>query len=119
MSPLPGPSEAWRGRGFASRMSLDEYRDQLMERLMSCPDTAAARTLLAEAELVLVHARLTVLTQSKFWESLQEDLTAIADAAGLSADRKADVKLAALVAAAHARIARYRERLSDESARDP
>ena len=94
-------------------MSLDDYRDQLTERLKSCPDTAAARTLLAEAELVLLNARLTALTQSKFWESLQEELEAIAKAARSSADRSAAAKLEAVVAAAQARLARYRERLSE------
>lgn len=96
-------------------MSLDEYRDQLTERLKSCPDTAAVRTLLAEADLVLVHARLTALTQSKFWESLQDDLTAIAAAARQSADRAAAVKLEAILVAAQARLARYRDRLADDA----
>ena len=97
-------------------MSLDDYRDRFVERLRSCTDTAAARTLLAEAELVLVHSRLTVLTQSKFWESLQEDLTAIVDAVRQSTDPASAAKLEAVVSAAQARIARYRERLADDPA---
>jgi hypothetical protein len=96
-------------------MSLDEYREQLIGRLKSCADTAAARTLLAEAELVIVNARLALPTQLKFWESVHEDLDALVEAVRLSADRETGMKLAAVVAAAQARIARNRERLTDAS----
>ena len=99
-------------------MSLDEYRERLLGRLKSCTDTAAARGLLAEADFVLTHARLTAIVRSKFWESLQEDLAAMDEAARLSADRAAGVKLEAVVAAAHARIARYRDALAEEGTRD-
>ena len=110
---LPGPNEAPRLSGH--RMSLDEYREQLIGRLKNCADTAAARTLLVEAELVLVNARLALPTQSRFWESVHEDLDTVAEAARLSADREAGMKLAAVVAAAQGRIARNRERLTGAS----
>jgi hypothetical protein len=96
-------------------MSLDEYREQLIGRLKTCADTAAARTLLAEAELVIVNARLALPTQSRFWESVHKDLDALVEAVRLSADREAGMKLAAVVAAAQACIARNRERLADAS----
>lgn len=95
-------------------MSLDDYRQGLLWRLKACTDTGAARTLLAEADLVLVSARLTDDMQSKFWESLDDDLQSIAESAKLLADREAAMKLAAIIAAAQARIARYRERLSED-----
>jgi hypothetical protein len=94
-------------------VSLDEYRERLLGRLKTCTDTAAVRSMLAEADLRLMNARLTTLARSRFWESLQEDLTAIAEAAGRSADREAGMNLAGVIAAAQARIARYRERLSE------
>lgn len=94
-------------------MSLDEYRAQLIERLKSCTDTAAARTLLAEADLRLMNARLTALTRSKFWESLQEELAAVVEAPRLSADRAGSPKLEAVIAAAQARLTRYRECLAE------
>lgn len=94
-------------------MSLDEYREQLIARLKSCTNTAAARTLVAEADLVLFNAQLTPLTQGKFWESLDEDLEAAREEARLLADREAGMQFAAVIAVAQARIARYRERLSE------
>jgi len=105
-------------REHKGRMSLDEYREQLIGRLKSCTNTAAARTLLAEADLVLVNARLTSLTQGKFWESLDEDLETAREEARLLADREAGVKLAAVIVVAQARIARFRERLSEDPARE-
>ena len=95
-------------------MLLDEYRAGLVDRLCNCRDTTAARTLLAEAHLVLTHTRITALTEDKFWETLQKDLDAIAKGASGLENREARAKLEAVVKAAQARIARYRDRATEE-----
>jgi hypothetical protein len=96
-------------------MTLEEYRVTLIERLRACPDTVAARALLAEAELMLCHSRLTDLTYDRFWETLEEHLDALADEAKFSSDRKAGAALDAIVAAARVRIARYRARKAGDA----
>lgn len=90
-------------------MLLDEYREYLVGRLKSCGHNGAVRLLLAEADQVLLSAQLALPAQARFWDSLDEDLTAIAHAALWGADREAGMKLPAIVAVARARIARYRE----------
>jgi hypothetical protein len=96
-------------------MTLDEYRGALIERLRACQNTAAARELLAEAALVLANGRINRLTQDRFWETLEEELDAIDEDAKFLEDPQAAAALAAVVAAARARIARYRLREEAES----
>jgi hypothetical protein len=95
-------------------MTLDEYRTQIIERLKSCRDTTAARSVLAEADLVLMNGRLTRLTQDKFWETLYQDLDALGEEARFMTDREAGVKLSTVVVAARSRIVRYREKIADD-----
>jgi len=95
-------------------MMLDEYRTKVIERLKGCQNTAAARHILSEADLVLMNSRLTKLTQDKFWETLHEDLDTLAEEAKFMTDREAGLKLSSVVAAAQARIARYRERIAGD-----
>jgi hypothetical protein len=89
---------------------LDDYRTGLVERLMSCLSAAEARTILTEAHLVLRNSRLTPLTRDRFWDALQEDLETLGFEARTLSDRGTRLKLAAVVAAAQAGIARYRAR---------
>jgi hypothetical protein len=91
-------------------MMLDEYRTRVIDRLKTCRDTAEARSILAEADFLLMNSRVTKLTQDKFWETLNEVLDALAQEAKSLPDREPAVKLSAIVAAAQARIAYYRER---------
>jgi hypothetical protein len=95
-------------------MMLDEYRIKIIERLKDCRDTAAARHIMAEADLVLMNSRLTRLTQDKFWESLYEDLDVLIEETRFMTDRESGVKLSTVVVAAQARIARYRERIAGD-----
>jgi hypothetical protein len=96
------------------RMMLDEYRTKVIQRLKGCQNTAAARHILAEADLVLMNSHLTRLTQDKFWETLHEDLDALAEEAKFLSDREAGLKLSSIVVAAQTRIARYRERIAGD-----
>jgi hypothetical protein len=97
----------------ANRILLEEYRDRLIERLMSCPDPGAAGAIVAEAEPVLASRHLLPFTRDKFWESLHQDLAAVRDSARLLKDREAGARLAAVAAAAQARIARFRDSTVD------
>ena len=90
-------------------MGLDEYRKHVIERLKGSRDTAAARGVLAEADLILATNHLTAMMRDRFWESLQEELEVIAKDCRVLSDRKAAAKLGSIVAAAQARIARYRD----------
>ena len=94
-------------------MTLDEYRKTLIERLRACPNVATARSLLAEANLMLADSGINRLTQERFWETLEEELDAVGDDAKFLSDPKAAADLGVVVAAARARIARYRK-VSDE-----
>lgn len=89
-------------------MTLDEYRGTLIERLRVCQDTAAARSLLAEASLVLANSQINRLTQDRFWETLEEELETMGEDAKFLKDPRAAAALGAVVAAARARIVRYR-----------
>lgn len=98
-------------------MGLDEYRETLIERLRTCQDTAAARSLLADANLFLTNSRINQLTKDRFWETLEEELDALGEDAKFVADRKAAAILGTVGAAARVRIARYHRRdVSDASA---
>jgi|SRR5579871_5949817 len=90
-------------------MTLDEYRKTLIERLRVCQATAAARDLIREASLALVHSQVSPVTRDRFWETLEEELEAIGEDAKFMEDSKAAAALGTVVAAARARIARYRE----------
>ena len=96
-------------------MTLDEYRETLTERLRACQDTAAARRLLADAHLFLTNSRINRLTEDRFWETLDEELDAVGEDAKFLKDPRAAAALGAVVAAARARIARYRTQPEAES----
>ena len=91
-------------------MTLDEYRGALIERLHICPDAAAARSLLSEANLMLANSGMNRLTRDRFWETLEEELKAIGEDVKFLKNPKAAAALGSVVAAARARIARYRRR---------
>ena len=96
-------------------MTLDEFRGTLIERLRACRDTAAVRDLLAEVNLVLINSQINALTQDRFWETLEEELDVLGEDAKLQNDPGPAAVLGAVVAAARARIARYRRREEGES----
>jgi hypothetical protein len=98
-------------------MTLDEYRETLIARLRACQHTADARSLLAEASLFLTNSRINRMTQDRFWETLEEELDAVGEDAKFLGDPRAAAVLGAVVAAARARIARYRQR--DDSDASP
>lgn len=100
---------------MAVAMTLDEYRGSLIERLRGCQDTAAARSLVAEMNLVLANSRMSRIAQERFWETFEEELDALGEGAKFLKDPKAAAVLGAIVAAARARIARYRVGEQDDA----
>lgn len=91
-------------------MTLEEFRLTLVDRLRQCRDAAGAREIVIDAELVLANVPLTDLTYDRFWETMEEDLDALAGEAKLASDRKAGTILDSVVAAARVRIAHCRNR---------
>jgi hypothetical protein len=82
-----------------TRVSLDGYRIQVLEKLRSCSDSRKAREILAEADVILNASGLSRPAQRAFWEGLNTDLEMLAE-------EPTDV-LTAIVAAAKADIAKY------------
>jgi hypothetical protein len=96
-------------------MTIEDYRFKLIMRLRACRDPVAARSLLAEAELMLANSRLTRLAHDRFWESVDDDLRSLEEVAKSVADRSTGAALEAVIAAARARIASYRARVASPS----
>jgi hypothetical protein len=82
-----------------TRLSLDGYRIQVLERLRSCRDGRKAREILAEADVVLNASGLSRPVQRAFWQGLDTDLDVLGEdpTAGLDT----------IIAAAKADISRY------------
>lgn len=87
-----------------TRVSLDGYRIQVLEKLRSCGDARKSREILAEADVILNASGLSRPAQRAFWEGLSTDLDMLAE-------EPADV-LTAIVAAAKADIAKYLQLIS-------
>jgi hypothetical protein len=62
-----------------TRLSLDGYRIQVLERLRSCRDARKAQEILAEADVMLNASGLSRPTQRAFWQGLETDLDVLAE----------------------------------------
>src|SRR5579862_7585960 len=82
-----------------TRVSLDGYRIQVLEKLRSCRDSRKAREILAEADVILNASGLSRPAQRAFWEGLNTDLDMLVE--------EPTDALTAIVAAAKADIAKY------------
>ena len=87
-------------------MTLDEYRTQIIESLKARPDIVGARDLLAQTHLVLINSGISAQTQTRFWESLNDDLELLEQESTLLEEHAANT-LRAVVAAVQAVIAQY------------
>lgn len=82
-----------------TRLSLDGYRIQVLERLRACRDPREAREVLAEADIILNASGLSRPAQRAFWQGLDTDLDVLLeDPTGA---------LSAVIAAAKTDIAKY------------
>jgi hypothetical protein len=90
-----------------TRLTLDGYRIQVLEKLKGCPDPRRARDLLVEVEAVLAATGLSLRAQQAFWQGLATDLEVVAeDYTGLLGKDRA-VRLSTVIAAAQADIVKY------------
>src|SRR5438046_7274373 len=90
-----------------TRLSLDGYRIQVVEKLKVCHDARQARDFLAEVGTMLAATGLSLRAQQAFWHGLDTDLEVVAEESPrlLAKDRGATLKR--VLAAAQADIARY------------
>jgi hypothetical protein len=86
-------------------MTLEEYRLKVVQRLRACDDSVAARGVLAEVDLKLMHNRMNPSRQERFWRNLHGDLDNLTDQARLL-DKSAAAKINAIAIAAQAWMAR-------------
>jgi hypothetical protein len=88
-----------------TRLTLDGYRIQVLERLKGCQDPARARDLLAEVDLMLGASGLSPRAQQAFWQGLSTDLEVVAEESTKLLGKDRAVRLTAVVLAAQADIA--------------
>jgi hypothetical protein len=87
-------------------MTLDEYRTQIIENLKARPEIVGARDLLAQTHLVLISSGISAQTQTRFWESLNDDLELLEKDSTLLEEHAANT-LRAVIAAVQTVIAQY------------
>ena len=90
-----------------TRLSLDGYRIQVLERPKHCPDPGRARGVLVEVDVALRGTGLSDKAQMAFWESLSTDLDVVAQEWAHLLPRHAAITLRAVTAAAQADISQY------------
>jgi hypothetical protein len=88
-----------------TRLTLDEYRIQVLEKLKGCEDPRRARDLLAEVDLMLGASGLSPKAQQAFWQGLSTDLEVVAEESTKLLGKDRAVRLTAVVLAAQADIA--------------
>jgi hypothetical protein len=88
-----------------TRLSLDGYRIQVLERLKNCPDPRSARVLLAEVHAMLGATGLSPMAQQAFWQGLSTDLEVVAEESPRLLGKDGAVRLTAVILAARAEIA--------------
>ena len=90
-----------------TRITLDGYRIQVLEKLKSCPDPGRARDLLAEVDVMLGASELSPKAQQAFWHGLSTDLEVVAEESAKLLGKDAAATLSGVVAAAQSDIAQY------------
>jgi hypothetical protein len=90
-----------------TRLSLDGYRIQVVEKLKACHSARGARDLLAEVEAVLAATGLSLRAQQAFWHGLGTDLEVVAEESPRLLEKDRAARLKHVLAAAQADIARY------------
>jgi hypothetical protein len=90
-----------------TRLSLDGYRIQVLEKLKGSHSARGARDVLAEVEAVLAATGLSLRAQQAFWRRLAADLEVVAEESPGLLEKGRAARLAGVLAAAQADIARY------------
>jgi hypothetical protein len=84
-----------------TRLSLDGYRIQVLEKLRTSRDPREARDILYEADVMLNASGLSRPAQRTFWHGLDTDLDVLAE--------EVTEETRTIIAAAKAEIAKYLE----------
>jgi hypothetical protein len=96
-------------------MTLDEYRDYIVEKLVACKDAALVRDVLAEAEVMLAATQVPPRAQDTFWHDIRTELEGVR-LRSLQLDQKAGDLLRSVIAAARIGIAHYQRLLASPTA---
>ena len=91
--------------------TFEDYRTQIIEQLKAARGTARAHDILAEVDMVLASAGLSMAAQGAFWESLNSDLDILAEEWKGVLGKEAAAALGAVIAAAQGAVLRYRRLL--------
>lgn len=90
-----------------TRISLEGYRIQVLERLRHCPDSRRARDVLVEVNVTLTASELSAQAQRAFWEALGTDLDVVVEEWTGPVGKRSAAAVETLIADAQADIARY------------
>jgi hypothetical protein len=90
-----------------TRLTLDGYRIQVLEKVKSCEDPGRARDFLAEVDVMLGASELSPEAQQAFWHGLSTDLEVVAEESAKLLGKDAAARLAAVIAGAQGDIAHY------------
>jgi hypothetical protein len=95
------------GTADTTRIGIDGYRVQVLERLKNCGDAEKARDILAEVDVALHALELSARAQRAFWEGLDTDLDVVAEEWTHLLGREPAATLDAIIAVAKGDIAQY------------
>jgi hypothetical protein len=96
----------------SSRLSLDGYRIQVVERLKTCTHADQSKDVIAEVNALLAGTGLSNNAHRAFWEGLYTDLEVVEEESTRLLRLEAAAGLAAVIAAAQAEIMKYVKRIS-------
>jgi hypothetical protein len=98
-----------------TRVSLDGYRLQVLERLKASGVPARARDILSEVDVMLNASALSRPAQKAFWEGLSRDLDVLSEDFMPLLGKEAAIAFSAVMAAARADIEQYLNLVSTSS----
>lgn len=90
-----------------TRLTLDGYRIQVLEKLKGCRDPGAARDLLVEVDVLLAASELSPSAQQTFWHALSTDLEIVAEESVKLLAKDAAARLTEIIGVAQSDIAQY------------
>ena len=90
-----------------TRLSLEGYRIQVLEKLKALGDPQRARDLIAEVDVVLRATDLRRPAQRAFWEALYTDIDVLTEEVTTVLRKDLAAELAGIIDAAKTEIRRY------------
>ena len=90
-----------------TRISLEGYRIQVLEKIKATRDPQRARDLIAEVDVALRATGLRRAAQRAFWEALHTDIEVLTEESATVLGRDLATDLGDIIAAAETEIRRY------------